>query len=122
MSLGFIGTGVMGEPMCRNLAAKSGQAVIAYDRAAGPLERLRALLDAGGSMILRVCLNPIIAVLRDSAPLRRAIYAKPETNLIGWRALGVWIDKPDATTIPVLLGVLAERDRATVKSLEGSRR
>ncbi len=42
MSLGFIGTGVMGEPMCRNLAAKSGLAVIAYDRAAEPLERLRA--------------------------------------------------------------------------------
>lgn len=42
MRLGFIGTGVMGEPMCRNLAAKSGHAVIAYDRMPGPLERLRA--------------------------------------------------------------------------------
>ena len=41
-SLGFIGTGVMGEPMCRNLAAKSGRRVIAWDPAAAPLERLRA--------------------------------------------------------------------------------
>jgi 3-hydroxyisobutyrate dehydrogenase len=39
--LGFIGTGVMGEPMCRNLAAKSGQPVVAWDRSAEPLERLR---------------------------------------------------------------------------------
>ena len=42
-SLGFIGTGVMGEPMCRNLAAKSGRRIIAWDPQPGPLERLRAL-------------------------------------------------------------------------------
>jgi hypothetical protein len=41
-TLGFIGTGVMGEPMCRNLARKSGARVIAWDLAAAPLERLRA--------------------------------------------------------------------------------
>jgi 3-hydroxyisobutyrate dehydrogenase len=29
--LGFIGLGVMGEPMCRNLARKSGRAVVAWD-------------------------------------------------------------------------------------------
>jgi len=40
--LGFIGTGVMGEPMCRNLAAKSGRRVAAWDPASAPLERLRA--------------------------------------------------------------------------------
>jgi len=40
--LGFIGTGVMGEPMCRNLAAKSGQRVAAWDPARAPLERLSA--------------------------------------------------------------------------------
>jgi hypothetical protein len=42
--LGFIGTGVMGEPMCRNLAAKSGRRVLAWDPSPAPLERLR---DAG---------------------------------------------------------------------------
>jgi hypothetical protein len=31
VTLGFIGLGVMGEPMCRNLAAKSGQQVCAFD-------------------------------------------------------------------------------------------
>jgi len=42
MSLGFIGLGVMGEPMCRNLARKSGRAVIAFDARREPLERLGA--------------------------------------------------------------------------------
>ena len=32
MTLGFIGLGVMGEPMCRNLAAKSGHDVLAFDK------------------------------------------------------------------------------------------
>ena len=41
-TIGFIGTGVMGEPMCRNLAQKSGLAVVAFDRTAAPLERLAA--------------------------------------------------------------------------------
>ena len=40
--LGFIGVGVMGEKMCRNLAQKSGRTVFAYDRNPAPLERLSA--------------------------------------------------------------------------------
>jgi len=39
-TLGFIGLGVMGEPMCRNLAKKSGAAVVAFDERAEPLEAL----------------------------------------------------------------------------------
>jgi 3-hydroxyisobutyrate dehydrogenase-like beta-hydroxyacid dehydrogenase len=40
--IGFIGVGTMGEPMCRNLAKKSGVAVLAADRDGAPLERLAA--------------------------------------------------------------------------------
>ncbi|HIN17661.1 MAG TPA: NAD(P)-dependent oxidoreductase [Gammaproteobacteria bacterium] len=38
--LGFIGLGVMGEPMCRNLALCSGRSVIAFDQDSAPLNRL----------------------------------------------------------------------------------
>jgi 3-hydroxyisobutyrate dehydrogenase-like beta-hydroxyacid dehydrogenase len=38
--LGWIGLGVMGEPMCRNLARKSGARVVAFDARAEPLDRL----------------------------------------------------------------------------------
>jgi 3-hydroxyisobutyrate dehydrogenase-like beta-hydroxyacid dehydrogenase len=38
--IGFIGLGVMGEPMCRNLAVKSGLRVAGYDLSPAPLERL----------------------------------------------------------------------------------
>jgi 3-hydroxyisobutyrate dehydrogenase len=40
-TIGFIGLGVMGEPICRNLVKKSGKRVLAFDLAPEPLARLR---------------------------------------------------------------------------------
>ena len=45
--IGFIGLGVMGEPMCRNLAAKSGAPILGYDVNPAPIARLR--IEAAGS-------------------------------------------------------------------------
>ncbi len=42
LTIGFVGVGVMGEPMCRHLATKSGASVMACDRDTAPLERLAA--------------------------------------------------------------------------------
>jgi 3-hydroxyisobutyrate dehydrogenase-like beta-hydroxyacid dehydrogenase len=53
--LGFIGLGVMGEPMCRNLAAKSrGSSVIAFDLRPEPLARLATDGVAGARSIAAV--------------------------------------------------------------------
>jgi 3-hydroxyisobutyrate dehydrogenase len=41
-TLGFIGLGVMGEPICRNLVTKSGKRVLTFDLSPEPLARLRA--------------------------------------------------------------------------------
>ena len=38
--VGFIGVGVMGEPMCRNIAQHSGATVTAFDLNDEPLTRL----------------------------------------------------------------------------------
>lgn len=40
-AIGFIGLGVMGEPICRNLLKKSGKPLVIYDLAPEPLARLR---------------------------------------------------------------------------------
>jgi 3-hydroxyisobutyrate dehydrogenase-like beta-hydroxyacid dehydrogenase len=40
--IGFIGLGVMGEPMCRNVRVRGGFRVIAYDLDRAPLDRLAA--------------------------------------------------------------------------------
>jgi len=39
-NVGFIGLGVMGEPMCRNLRERSGKRVLAFDLNPEPLQRL----------------------------------------------------------------------------------
>ena len=41
-AIGFIGLGVMGEPMCGHLARRSGLPVMAYDRRPEPLQRIAA--------------------------------------------------------------------------------
>jgi 3-hydroxyisobutyrate dehydrogenase len=41
-TIGFIGLGVMGEPICRNLLKRSGRPIVAFDLQAEPLERVRA--------------------------------------------------------------------------------
>ena len=41
-TIGFVGLGVMGEPMCGHLARRSGKHVLAYDLRAEPLGRLQA--------------------------------------------------------------------------------
>ena len=50
--IGFIGLGVMGEPICRNLALKSDADVLAYDLDPAPLARLKeeGLVEAAASV------------------------------------------------------------------------
>lgn len=84
-TLGFIGTGVMGEPMCRNLAQKSGLRVQAWDSSPAPLERLRAagvaaaaspaelaaqasilfLCLPGGTQLKELCEDQLLAAARQ---------------------------------------------------------
>lgn len=53
-ALGFIGLGVMGEPMCRNLATKSARVVYGLDKVTGPIERLAAFGVQGARSISQV--------------------------------------------------------------------
>ena len=50
-SIGFVGLGVMGEPMCANLARKSGLPVLAFDLRPEPLARLAEVgVEAAASL------------------------------------------------------------------------
>jgi 3-hydroxyisobutyrate dehydrogenase len=53
-TIGFIGLGVMGEPICRNLLKKSGARIVAYDLSPGPLARLRDEGAAAASSVAEV--------------------------------------------------------------------
>ena len=53
--IGFVGTGVMGEPMCRNLVRKHDGPVTAHDLDPAPLARLAAdgagVVAAGAALV-----------------------------------------------------------------------
>jgi 3-hydroxyisobutyrate dehydrogenase len=74
-TIGFIGLGVMGEPICRNLVKKSGADVIAFDLAAEPLARLR---DEGaavaGSVAEVVGKSDIVFLCLPSAKHVRGVF------------------------------------------------
>ncbi len=74
-TVGFIGLGVMGEPICRNLVRKSGARVIAFDLAREPLARLKAEgaeLAASVTEVIGKC--EILFLCLPSATQVRAVF------------------------------------------------
>src|SRR5438093_207248 len=78
-TLGFIGLGVMGEPMCRNLARKSGAAVVACDQRAEPLAALaRDGVAAAGSAGEVQARADLIFMCLPGEPQVRAVALGPD--------------------------------------------
>src|SRR6185295_4871937 len=74
-TIGFIGLGVMGEPICRNLVKKSGRRVLAFDLAAEPLARLRADgADIAASVADVVGQSDVLFLCLPSARHVRAVF------------------------------------------------
>jgi 3-hydroxyisobutyrate dehydrogenase len=74
-SLGFIGLGVMGEPICRNLVKKSGKRVLAFDLSPEPLARLRDDgVDAAASVADVVRQSELMFLCLPSAKHVRAVF------------------------------------------------
>jgi 3-hydroxyisobutyrate dehydrogenase len=74
-TIGFIGLGVMGEPICRNLVKKSGAAVIVFDLAPEPLARLLAEgASIAGSVAEVVNKSDIVFLCLPSAKHARAVF------------------------------------------------
>lgn len=63
LTLGFIGLGVMGEPICRNIATKSKRPMLAHDVNAAPLQRLAAEGVAAAAGIADVAQNADVIFL-----------------------------------------------------------
>jgi 3-hydroxyisobutyrate dehydrogenase len=74
-TIGFIGLGVMGEPICRNLVKKSGKRVVAFDLSAEPLQRLRADgVETAGSVADVIGQGDLLFLCLPSAKHVRAVF------------------------------------------------
>jgi hypothetical protein len=74
-TIGFIGLGVMGEPICRNLVKKSAARVIAFDLAPEPLARLRGDGAAiAGSVAEIIKQSDLVFLCLPSAKHVRAVF------------------------------------------------
>jgi hypothetical protein len=74
-TIGFVGLGVMGEPICRNLVKKSGARVIAFDLATEPLSRLKADgADIAASLVDAIKPSDLLFLCLPSAKHVRAVF------------------------------------------------
>lgn len=83
------------------------------------LRVLAAILDATGSPVLGLCLNPVLAVLGELPELRTAMYAEPHTNVAAYALLSSWLDDPQGDVLGPLFAELGRRDAATVARIAG---
>ena len=76
--IGFIGLGVMGEPMCRNIRVRGGYRVVAYDRDPAPLQRVASHgVQAAGEAVAVVRDSDIVfASLPSGRVLQDLVHAK----------------------------------------------
>jgi 3-hydroxyisobutyrate dehydrogenase len=74
-TIGFIGLGVMGEPICRNLVRKSGRRVFAFDLSPEPLARLREKgADITGSVADVITQSDLLFLCLPSARHVHAVF------------------------------------------------
>src|SRR6266404_5818431 len=74
-TVGFIGLGVMGEPICRNLVKKSGRRVTVFDLAPEPLARMRAEeAEIAGSAAEVIKQSDLLFLCLPSAKHVRAVF------------------------------------------------
>lgn len=97
-SIGYVGLGVMGEAMCRNIARKGNWKVSGYDRATGPMERLATDgVSASGSLADLVSRSDVVLMCLPGGPEVEAV-ARGPGGLLGMVRAGQTI--VDMSTAP----------------------
>ena len=100
-NLGFVGVGVMGEKMCRNLKQKSGRPVLAFDNEPGPLQRLSEHgVESAHSLADVMARSDIVFLSLPGEPQVRAVVLGEDGLLAHAKAGQIIVD---CSTCPVRL-------------------
>jgi hypothetical protein len=107
--LGFIGLGVMGARMCRNLANKSGKPVIGYDIEAG---KVVALADAGVTIA-----DSIAEVARGADMIFICVPGEPQVREVAFGEQGLLASVEAGQTIVDMTTATVEINREVAAAL-----
>ena len=96
--IGFIGLGVMGEPICRNLAKKGNEDILGFDLDAAPLERLKGEGVSAAKSVREVAerCNVVFLSLPGVAEVKN-VCAGPASLMLHMRSGGYVIDLSTTT-------------------------
>ncbi len=87
------------------------------DVALADMEVLASVLDATGSVVLKLCFHPVLATVVGLEPLCAVLYAEPEANAAAYSVLAAWLERRDREHIATVLSELERRDARTVERL-----
>jgi 3-hydroxyisobutyrate dehydrogenase-like beta-hydroxyacid dehydrogenase len=91
--IGFIGLGVMGEPMCRNLRVRGKHRIIAADLDPEPLQRLASVgIDTAQGIGALVRASDVVFASLPSGRVLEALVRSPDGVLDNLRAGQIFVD------------------------------
>jgi DNA-binding FadR family transcriptional regulator len=103
-------------------AARASEGATAAEIAALDLEVLGLVLDATESPVLRLFLNPVTSLLADLPELVGALYARPERNVLAYRALLAWLASPSPDLVGPIVAAMRARDEEALAMLNPTRK
>jgi DNA-binding FadR family transcriptional regulator len=77
-------------------------------------EVLAAFVEASGSPVIGLLLNPVAATLADFADLTAALYLDPEAHVRVHEAVVAWAEAPERALVAPMLDAMAAHDAAVV--------
>lgn len=101
-------------------AARAAEGLGPDEAAELDLEVLATILEATGSPVFQLCLNPVASVLRSMPALRAAMYDDPRSNALAYRALIAFVAEPSPAEFPLVAAELARRDEVTLAKVSGA--
>jgi len=100
--------------------AMAGREPSVQETVAADLAVVSAIVEATGSIVVQLCLNPIAQTLSALPALERAIYADPVRAAEGYAILLAWMETRALDQIPLAMAALAARDEETLATLRRS--
>jgi GntR family transcriptional repressor for pyruvate dehydrogenase complex len=78
------------------------------------LEVLAALVDASGSPVVRLLVNPVSRLLADFGELTARLYEDPRRNVVAHEAVLAWLDAPSVLGARSMLDAMSQHDAAVL--------